>query len=231
CSLRCGFCATAGIPFRRNLSAGEIIDQAQALLKASAAGIQNYVYMGMGEPLANFNATVASIRILTMDKGIASRRITVSTAGLVPQIIALSEEGLRIKLAVSLHSAQDDTRKKLMSAARQYNMQELADALKKWCAISESQVTIEYLLLKNVNDTPSDINSLINFSRSFPCKVNLIQYNEVPGIPFTGSPPEIINHFAAALTKADIRTTVRRSAGDDIAAACGQLATKETPDS
>ncbi len=233
CSLRCAFCATARIPFGRNVTAGEIVDQVADLNAKSEAEhgrrLSNIVYMGMGEPLANYDEVVRSIRLITADNGLAfsPRRITLSTAGLVPEIRRLAGEKLGIHLAVSLHSAIERTRRSMMSSARTYDLDEIADAVRSWRKETGDIVTFEYLLLSGVNDTPEEHAALLRFARALPCKVNLIEYNSVVGIPFTGTSEGAINSFAQGLRDADVTVTVRHSRGKDIDAACGQLAARK----
>lgn len=230
CSLRCAFCATARIPMRRNLSAGEITDQVddlgQRALDTYGQPLSNIVYMGMGEPLSNYDEVVRSMRVLTSENGFgfSAKRITLSTAGLAPQMKRLAEEGLAINLALSLHAATDPLRRNLMSSAREYPLEALSDAVKHWHGIHGTRVTLEYLLLAGHNDSDEAARRLVRFAQGLPCKVNLIEYNPVVGIPFTASDRTVTNRFAAKLAEAGVTVTVRHSGGQDIDAACGQLA-------
>ena len=234
CTLRCAFCATARIPYRRNLTIGEIVDQVHFLSidarQAYGSSISNVVYMGMGEPLANFEPVVHSIRILTSDAGfgMAARRITLSTAGLVPEIKRLADEKLGIQFAVSLHAADETTRRSLMSAGRQYSLDELADAIRYWSRTCESRVTLEYLVLAGKNDSPAHAKALIRYAANLPCKINVIEYNPIVGIPFSAGSQGDLDAFAARLSEAGLTVTVRHSGGKDIDAACGQLAARQT---
>lgn len=233
CSLRCAFCATARIPFGRNVTAGEIVDQVVDLnarsLEAHGRRLSNIVYMGMGEPLANYDEVVKSIRRITSEDGLAvsAKRITLSTAGLVPEIRRLADEQLGIHLAVSLHSAVAETRRSMMSSARSYDLNEIADAVRYWRQSTGEIVTFEYLLLSAVNDKREERDALIRYAAGLPCKINLIEYNAVTGIPFSGTEEGAIDEFARALRAADIAVTVRHSRGKDIDAACGQLAARK----
>ncbi|AFG38461.1 23S rRNA (adenine(2503)-C(2))-methyltransferase RlmN [Spirochaeta africana] len=235
CTLRCAFCATARIPFRRNLTIGEIVDQV-GYLDATARseyghGLSNIVYMGMGEPLANYDAVSASLRIISSETGLgfAPRRITLSTAGLVPEIKRLADEDLGIQFAVSLHAADEPTRRSLMSAGRDYSLQELADAIRYWYKRTGSRVTLEYLVLAGKNDTSAHQQSLIRYAGSLPVKINVIEYNPIVGIPFSAGSPADLDAFASVLAAAGLTVTVRHSGGKDIDAACGQLAARKLP--
>ncbi|MFW6252779.1 MAG: 23S rRNA (adenine(2503)-C(2))-methyltransferase RlmN, partial [bacterium] len=221
------------IPFGRNVTAGEIVDQVVDLNTRSLDGhgrmLSNIVYMGMGEPLANYDEVVRSIRRITSEDGLAMspRRITLSTAGLVPQIRRLADEHLGIHLAISLHSAVSETRRSMMSSARTFDLAEIADAVRYWRQSTGEIVTFEYLLLSGVNDTQVERDALIRYASGLPCKINLIEYNAVTGIPFSGTEEGAIDEFARALRAADIAVTVRHSRGKDIDAACGQLAARK----
>lgn len=230
CSLRCAFCATARIPMKRNLSAGEIIDQVHDLNERARSRygrpLTNIVYMGMGEPLSNYDAVVRSVRLLTSKPGfaMAARRITLSTAGLVPGMRRLAEENINLNLALSLHAATDPVRQNLMSSARDFSLDELAAAVRYWYERHGRKVTFEYLLLAGRNDSEADAKALVRFAVSLPCKVNIIEYNPVLGIPFSAADRDATNRFARHLAGAGITVTVRHSSGKDIDAACGQLA-------
>ncbi len=250
CSLNCAFCATAGIPFGRNLTAGEILQQAVLLQQAahtetkhnsdiatktrtqsnqsSIPLISNIVYMGMGEPLANYDSVVQSIRLLIDKMHFPARRITLSTAGLSKRIMQLADEQLGIQLAVSLHSAQQDTRLSIMNVAQSNPLPSLIPAMQYWQQKTGNLLTLEYLLLDGVNDSPQHLTSLSQLAAKLRCKINIIEFNPVTGIELKGSNESVINTFAAKLTANGIRLTVRRSGGGDIAAACGQLAARNT---
>ncbi|MFW6368445.1 MAG: 23S rRNA (adenine(2503)-C(2))-methyltransferase RlmN, partial [Spirochaetota bacterium] len=232
CSLRCAFCATARIPMRRNLSAAEIVDQVDDLNRRSmqrfGRPLSNIVYMGMGEPLSNYDNVVRSMRLIIDERGFgfSARRITLSTAGLVPEMHRLADENINLNLALSLHAASDPVRRNLMSSAREYSLDELANAVRYWHRIRGRKVTCEYLLLAGHNDRESDARTLVRFAGNLPCKVNIIEYNPVVGIPFSASDRATTDRFAERLTRAGITVTVRHSSGKDIDAACGQLAAR-----
>lgn len=235
CSLRCAFCATARIPIRRNVDAGEIVDQVDDLNRRAreklGRPLTNVVYMGMGEPLANYDEVVRSIRLLVSEIGfgMAARRITLSTAGLPEQMRALADEAIGINLALSLHAATDTVRRSLMSSARDWSLEQLADAVQYWHSRHRKAVTFEYLLLAGQNDSADDAHALARFASRLPCKVNLIEYNPVVGIPFSAAAHSVTDRFAGILANAGLTVTVRRSSGRDIDAACGQLAGRRSP--
>ncbi|GAB6090699.1 dual-specificity RNA methyltransferase RlmN [Spirochaeta dissipatitropha] len=233
CTLRCAFCATARIPYRRNLSIGEICDQFSFLQNEAKAlygkGLNNLVYMGMGEPLANLDAVCESIRIITGEMGLAPRRITLSTAGMVPEIRKLADENLGIQFAVSLHSAIDESRRSLMSAGRDHSLEELGEAIRYWHARTGNKVTLEYLILAGTNDSADHLRALIRYASALPCKINVIEYNPIVGIPFSAGKRNELDNFAARLADAGLLVTVRHSGGKDIDAACGQLAARSLP--
>ncbi len=235
CSLRCAFCATARIPVRRNLDAGEIVDQVDDLNRRSlnelGRPLTNVVYMGMGEPLANYSEVVRSIRLLTSEIGfgMAARRITLSTAGLPEQMHALADQAIGINLALSLHAATDSVRRSLMSSARDWSLDQLADAVRYWHSKHGKPVTFEYLLLAGHNDSADEARALARFASRLPCKINLIEYNPVIGIPFSAAGHYVTDRFAGILARAGVTVTVRRSSGRDIDAACGQLAGRRSP--
>lgn len=233
CSLHCAFCATARIRMRRNLTSAEIVDQVDDLnmrsLERFGRPLSNIVYMGMGEPLSNYDNVVRSMRLLTDERGFgfSARRITLSTSGLVPEMRRLAEEHINLNLALSLHAATDPVRRNLMSSAREYSLDELSEAVRYWHRIHGRKVTFEYLLLAGQNDSDVDAKALVRFAGNLPCKVNIIEYNPVVGIPFTAANRSVTDRFAARLTKAGITVTVRHSSGKDIDAACGQLAARK----
>jgi 23S rRNA (adenine2503-C2)-methyltransferase len=232
CKLACTFCATGKIPFRRNLTAGEIYDQVWAVrqkaLERLNLSLSNIVYMGMGEPLLNYDQVAASIRVLCSDKGLgmSPRRITVSTVGIPEGIRKLADSDLRAELAVSLHSAIDQTRSRLAPINRKYDLQTLKQALVHFHQKTGKRITFEYLLLKDVNDQIADARALAEYSKSFPVKINLIEYNEVEGSGFYKPDNQRLEAFKAFLEERNMVVNVRRSRGEDIDAACGQLAGK-----
>ena len=239
CSLTCRFCATATLGFERNLAAWEIVDQvyrAQDLLEsdAEAAGatyrprITNLVLMGMGEPLHNFGQVQKALRILTDDDGaaIAGRRITVSTAGLVPGIERYAREGLadEVGLAVSLNATTDEVRDRIMPINTKWNIATLLAAIHGLPQPRRRLVTFEYVLLAEVNDTEDDARRLADLVGDLPAQINAIPFNPHPGAPFSRPSPERIDRFVALARRRHLKVHLRTPRGDDIGAACGQLA-------
>ena len=228
CSLDCAFCATGKQGFNRNLSAGEIIAQlwlAKRLLGAEAP-ISNVVLMGMGEPLANFDNVLIALRVMLDDHayGLSRRRVTVSTSGIVPAIDRLREE-CPVALAVSLHAPDDALRDRLMPINRKYPLRELMAACLRYLERAPRDfVTFEYVLLDGVNDSDAHARALIALTRDVPCKFNLIPFNPFPNALFARSSTERVRRFAGILNGSGIIATTRRTRGDDVAAACGQLA-------
>jgi 23S rRNA (adenine2503-C2)-methyltransferase len=234
CALACGFCATGEMGLTRNLTPGEIVAQVYRFATPHARpeerGVTNVVYMGMGEPLHNYAATVASVRLLAepVGMGMSERRITVSTSGLVPQIRRLAKERLDVRLAVSLHAPNDAVREAIMPIARRWPLRELLAAARDFAGATDRRVSFEYVMLAGVNDRPEHAAELARTLRGALPKpllhVNLIPYNPTAAV-FTGSSPAAIDRFAAVLHEQGVRVTVRASRGRDIAAACGQLKT------
>jgi 23S rRNA (adenine2503-C2)-methyltransferase len=232
CALDCAFCSTAQQGFNRNLSTAEIVGQvwlANRELGFEAGGdrrITNVVFMGMGEPLANFRAVVPAIRILLDDLGfdISRRRVTLSTSGLVPQMYKLAEE-VNCALAVSLHAPDDALRNELVPINRIHPIAELLEAC--WHYIDEQNgrsVTFEYVMLDGVNDQLEHARALARLMRGRPAKLNLIPFNPFPGTAYRRSPMPVITRFRDELIQRGVLATIRRTRGDDIDAACGQLA-------
>ncbi len=232
CALDCAFCSTAQQGFNRNLSAAEIVGQvwlAKRELGFTAGGdriVTNVVLMGMGEPLANFRNVLPAVRILMDDLGfdLSRRRVTLSTSGLVPQIYRLAEE-TNVALAVSLHAPDDELRNELVPINRRHPIAELLEAC--WHYIDEQNgrsVTFEYVMLDGVNDSPAQARALARLLKGHPAKVNLIPFNPFPGTRYRRSRPEAIQAFRDLLIRQGVLATVRRTRGDDIDAACGQLA-------
>ncbi len=228
CALNCAFCATARQGFGRNLVAGEIIGQVwQAVRFLGRERLTNIVFMGMGEPLLNFEAVVSAVELLLDDLayGFAKKRVTISTAGVVPKIRALAEVS-DASLAVSLHATRDEVRDLLVPINRKYPIAELLRACRDFLRHPrqrDRKITWEYVMLEGINDTPEDARRLIKLLSSIPSKINLIPFNPFPGAPFKTSSPERIRRFQEILLGAGFLTTVRKTRGADIAAACGQL--------
>jgi 23S rRNA (adenine2503-C2)-methyltransferase len=227
CGFGCAFCLTGTMGLARNLTAGEIVGQ---LLRANAVEpgkrVTHVVFMGMGEPLANFDAVVRAIRVFTdprLGLGYSPRRITVSTVGLVSGIEKLGRENLRVNLAISLHAATDEIRGRLMPVNRSWGLPALMNALRAYPLAPRQRVFFEYVLLEGVNDSPEDAARLARLLRGIPAKVNLIPFNDWDGSTFRRPPIARILAFQSLLLDAGVTTTVRWSKGEDIGAACGQL--------
>ncbi len=227
CALQCAFCATGLMGLKRNLRAEEIV--AQVIVMGDLHGWRddrfNIVFMGMGEPLANFEPVTEAIRILHDERGLnlGARRITVSTSGLVPQIRELSRLDLQVGLALSLHATTDEVRDRLMPVNRRWPISEVLDAAHEYGATVGRRVTLEYTLIGGVNDTPEDADRLASFARALPSKINLIPYNPVPGLAWERPSPRAIEAFAERLYPKAPAVTVRNTMGGEIWAACGQL--------
>ena len=232
CAQGCRFCLTATGGFERNLTRGEIIAQARDIKNAlgDEKRLTNIVFMGMGEPLANYKNLVSAIGILTdNDAGLrfASRRITVSTAGLVPKISALGND-TRVNLAVSLNATDNKTRDSLMPINRKYPLEKLLEACRQYRTAPGRRITFEYILIKGVNDSEADARRLANMLRSIRCKINLIPFNTHEGCGFERPSEATINRFQDILIGKNYTVMVRMSKGQDISAACGQLRARST---
>ena len=224
CAMDCAFCATGKLKFQRNLTAGEIVDQVNTAQK-DVGRISNVVYMGMGEPLANYEAVVKSIRILNHPEGknIGVRHITISTCGLAPAIRKLASEDVRPRLAVSLNAPTDDLRTKLMPINTKYPISELFKAVRFYQSKTRQRVTFEYVLIKGLNDSAGHATMLVKLLKGLTCNVNLIEHNPFPRCKYTASGSTRIRQFAAVLEDDDIETTTRFRMGRNIKGACGQL--------
>jgi 23S rRNA (adenine2503-C2)-methyltransferase len=227
CALACTFCATGRIGLLRDLTPGEIAGQIAEIgpvlpLEAPAF---NIVFMGMGEPLDNYDNVLKAIRLLADPESfnISTRRITVSTSGFVPQIRMLAGEGLHVGLAISLNATTDRLRSELMPINRRYPIRTLVEAARHYAERTGRRVTIEYVLLAGLNDSPEDAARLAKIARSLPAKVNLLRFNPFEGAPYSSPVPEAIDAFARLLLPSAPAVTVRQSRGEDIMAACGQL--------
>lgn len=232
CSLSCSFCATGKMKRMRNLSAGEIFDQYVKVNEMSEEQynhpLTNVVYMGMGEPLLNYKETMRSVELLTQPEGlnISPKRITISTAGIAKMIRKLADDGAKFNLALSLHAADDKKRNEIMAINETNDLATLMQALKYFYQKTGNRLSYEYIAFSGFNDTTEDARNLATLCRDFPVRVNIIEYNQVEGVPYSKSPADQLDRFAAELVKNGITTTVRRSRGKDIDAACGQLANK-----
>jgi len=227
CGFGCAFCYTGTMGLERNLSAGEIAAQVMAAREGLAAGLRitHIVYMGMGEPLANYTATVKSLRLLTDPQAFAfaPRRITVSTVGLVSGIERLAKENLRVNLAVSLHATSNEIRDRIMPVNRGFAIEELLAACRRFPLPFRQRMTFEYVLLEDVNDSVEDARRLVKLLKGIRGKINLIPFNDWEGSSFARPPLARILDFQTVLLEHGIRATVRWSKGEDIGAACGQL--------
>lgn len=229
CALACSFCSTAQQGFNRNLSAAEIIGQVWVAQRALAdqAKITNVVFMGMGEPLLNFDNVVSAMNVMMDDfaYGLSKRRVTVSTSGVVPALDRLGEVS-EASLAVSLHATHDALRNELVPINRKYPLGELLKACKRYSAKEKQKgrkITFEYVMLAGVNDSPAEAKALVRLLSDIPSKVNLIPFNPFPHARYRCSSPEVIDRFREVLHRAGFITTVRKTRGEDIDAACGQL--------
>lgn len=233
CSLDCNFCATARLKRMRNLEPGEIYDQVIAIDKESRLyynrPLSNIVFMGMGEPLMNYNNVLKAIEMITSNEGLgmSPKRITLSTSGIPKMIKKLADDEVKFKLAVSLHSAIDETRSRIMPFSTNFPLVDLSESLEYWYSKTRSKITYEYVVWKGINDDKKSIDALVKFCKYVPCKVNLIEYNPIDDGEFQQASEESINAYIKALAEIDIIAKVRRSRGKDIDAACGQLANKE----
>ena len=229
CAYGCKFCASGLEGWKRNLTAGEIVAQILETERATKTRINNLVFMGMGEPLANYANLLTALDIINAPwgVGIGARHITVSTSGLAPQIRLLAEQPLQIRLALSLHGATDEVRQQIMPINRKYPLAELLDACVEYQAKKRKMMTLEYILIENVNDSLEQATILARHARRLHAKVNLIPYNTVEGLAWRRPSDLAIDRFASVLTGAKVTATVRREKGHDIDAACGQLRLKQ----
>jgi 23S rRNA (adenine2503-C2)-methyltransferase len=225
CAMGCAFCATGLGGFSRNLSTGEIIAQALVIRARADARLSNVVFMGMGEPLANYDATIRAARLLAAPYGlgIGMRHLTISTVGLVPQIRRLARERLQLTLAVSLHAPTDDLRTRLVPVNRRYPLADLLAACREYVEETGRRITFEYVLIDGVNDHDGEAQALAHLLRNLRCHVNVIPLNPVPGISFRRPPVSRVREFARILRGDGIPITVRIERGTEIQAACGQL--------
>ena len=225
CNLGCDFCLTGRIGLKRSLSRAEIIDQLLCL-RYENLSIHNIVFMGMGEPLLNTEAVIPALKLLTAPEGIAfpTRRITVSTAGIIPGILELGKAGTGVNLAVSLNAANDHLRDRLMPINKKYPLKEIIKACRDFPLDNRRKITFEYVMLKGVNDSIEDAHDLARLASQVRCKINLICFNDDSCLPYRPSAPETIEEFRKFLESKGYTVAVRYSKGQEIKAACGQLA-------
>lgn len=228
CKMGCKFCASTGIPFVRNLTAGEIVEQILAIEQDTGEKISNIVFMGIGEPLDNYDNVIKAIRILNNPKGlgIGARHISVSTSGLVPRIYDLAKENIQCTLSVSLHASNNEKRSSMMPVNNRYSVEELIKACKDYIAMTNKRISFEYALARDNNDNMQDAKELTNLLKGMLCHVNLIPINKIENGKFTKSSNENIIKFRDYLNDHGIVATIRRELGSDIEAACGQLRRK-----
>ena len=228
CKMGCKFCASTGIPFVRNLSTGEIIEQIMAVERDENIRISNIVFMGIGEPLDNYDNVVKAIKIINNPKGlnIGARHISISTSGLVPKIYKLAEENIQCTLSISLHATTDEKRSEMMPVNNAYNIEELLQACKDYIEKTHRRISFEYALAKENNDNLEDAKRLVKLLKGMLCHVNLIPINKIENGKYTKSTNENIMKFREYLNEHGIVATIRRELGSDIDAACGQLRRK-----
>ena len=232
CSLDCKFCATARLKRMRNLNPDEIYDQVAAINQESLLyhnrKLTNIVFMGMGEPLMNYNNVIKSIEKITSPEGLgmSPKRITVSTSGVPKMIKKMADEEVKFNLAVSLHSAIDEVRTSIMPFNTTFPLKDLKESLEYWYEKTKRAITYEYVVWEGINDKKEDIAALVQFCKYVPCKVNLIEYNPIDDGQFQQASNAALNNYISNLEMHDITVNVRRSRGKDIDAACGQLANK-----
>ena len=228
CKMGCKFCASTGIPFARNLTTGEIIEQIMAVERDANVRISNIVFMGIGEPLDNYDNVVKAIRIINHPKGlnIGARHISISTSGLVPKIYQLAEENIQCTLSISLHATTDEQRSKMMPVNNIYHIEELLQACKDYIEKTHRRISFEYALAKENNDNLEDAKRLVKLLKGMLCHVNLIPINKIENGAYTKSSNENIMKFRDYLNDYGIVATIRRELGSDIDAACGQLRRK-----
>ena len=232
CSLDCRFCATARLKRMRNLNPDEIYDQVVAIDNQSRLyfdrPLSNIVFMGMGEPLMNYNNVLKAIDKITLPEGLrmSPKRITVSTSGVPKMIKKMADEEVKFNLAVSLHSAIDEVRTSIMPFNSSFPLKDLREALEYWYAKTKNRITYEYVVWKGINDTQKDVDALVKFCQFAPSKVNLIEYNPIDDGEFQQASDSALQMYQDTLQRNGITVTVRKSRGKDIDAACGQLANK-----
>ena len=229
CKMGCKFCASTGIKFARSLEAGEIVEQIQAVERDANVKISNVVFMGIGEPLDNFENVLKAVELINHPKGlnIGARHISISTSGIVPKIYELADKNLQCTLSISLHSASNEKRSQMMPVNNVYNIQELMKACRYYIEKTNRRISFEYALAKENNDNLDDAKELVKLLKGMLCHVNLIPINKIEGGKFSKSTNENIMKFRDYLNDHGIVATIRRELGSDIDAACGQLRKKE----
>lgn len=231
CAYGCKFCASGLDGWKRHLSADEIVSQVLLAEKISGERINNLVFMGMGEPMANYNNWLQAVSILNAPWGIGlgARKMTVSTSGLVPRIRDLADQSLQIRLAISLHGASDEVRSRIMPVNQKYPVAELMDACAYYSDRKKQMITFEYILIEGVNDAPSEARLLAERAKGLRAKINLIPYNTVEGLTWKRPSEQSQDEFLSILRNRGIAATIRREKGHDIDAACGQLRRRLAP--
>lgn len=227
CALACKFCATGTMGLLRDLTVGEIVGQLIFVRdRYGDDAFSNVVFMGMGEPLNNYDNVVEAVRIMSDPNGLkmGARKVTVSTSGVTPKIKKLADSGLKARLALSLHAATQEKRLKIMPMAKTFGLEKLMEAVRYFVEKTGERVTFEYIIFDGFNDTMEDVKALAQLVRGIPCKINVLAYNEVPGLKFKRPSDEKVDWFGKQLYPRTPAVTVRKSRGRDIAAACGQLA-------
>jgi 23S rRNA (adenine2503-C2)-methyltransferase len=232
CGMGCHFCRTASMGFRRNLSTSEILQQVRGVIKDAknfSDSFQNIVFMGMGEPLHNYDNVLRALRILRDPRAFnfSGRKITISSVGLVPAIEKFGQSGVDVNLAVSLNATTNEIRSQIMPINKAFPIERLLETLRNFPLKPRRRITIEYVMLKGVNDSDQDLQRLPKLLRGIPSKVNLIPYNDNTGLGFYQPDRSVIQHWLDGLLRAGVDTTIRWSKGNDISAACGQLAVAE----
>jgi 23S rRNA (adenine2503-C2)-methyltransferase len=236
CPLACGFCMTGVIGLKRNMTAGEIVSQVVLVLnQVYGEGVEaphgtNIVMMGMGEPLLNYDSVMKAVRLMADEEGlsVSPRRVTLSTAGIVPRIYDLATEEVRPRLAISLTAPNDELRNQLFPINRKYPLRELFEACRRYPLGEDERLTFEYVMLEGVNDSDGNARELVRLLSGIRAKVNLIPHNPAPELPYGSSPMDRILEFQRILTDSGLPTFIRRPRGQDIAAACGQLAARHS---
>ena len=225
CGIGCAFCATGQAGLVRNLDASEMVDAVRQIGIAKSKRISHVVVMGQGEPFSNYKQLLKALEVINADygMGLAARHITVSTAGVVPRIVDFARENHQYNLAISLHATDNYLRDGLIPLNKKYPLEELRQAAIFYTKETNRRVTLEYLMIEGVNDRQSDLKGLVEFSKGWLCHINLIRYHSVPGKQWKASSAATLQYFLKELTKAGVPASLRRSRGEEVAAACGQL--------